>query len=273
MLAAVGGGGPSGGGRARTHAAEPERKPETYRFAHDSFQDYFTSCYLLHGGGSRGKCSVFGDILSAEEMLVDPTRARFLAFFFEAAPSQSISLKLQGQRLDTETLRRLCGYLSATCSIAELDLDRCGLRRKEHMEMLGDALRCNASLTRLSMRENGISHWGVGALAGGVARHPALVHLDVSNNDFGNNGVRHLCDALRANRSLAHIDIRGNRVGLEGVEMCHRVMAENRTIQQLEVGGVPECVTDLGTKQFLLDNVSKEQAADRRLLVWTFRGE
>lgn len=72
---------------------------------------------------------------------------------------------------------------------------------------LSEALSFNVALSRLSIKENGITDEGLPQLTFSLRSKPQLTSLNISGNDIGNEGSQNLARSLLGMRNLSELNI------------------------------------------------------------------
>jgi hypothetical protein len=96
------------------------------------------------------------------------------------------------------------------------------------LRALSDALKTNATVSNLDLRNNKI---GVecGAILGDLLKNnSALTHLDISWNDLGPEGGKELLAGLQSNHSLIDCQLSGNRVAEDTLHAIAFILRRNR---------------------------------------------
>lgn len=132
----------------------------------------------------------------------------------------------------------------------------CGRNRLENgsAEAWAEAFAAHGTLVEVRMPQNGIRMEGITALAGGLAKNPALEHLDLQDNTFSQAGEQAFADALPGWPSLRVLNFSDCVLADEGGDVP-------QTIEALTKGSNPRLKT-LFLQNNNLDAASVEMIAD-----------
>ena len=118
--------------------------------------------------------------------------------------------------------------------LKELCLDYTGLQ-PEHMQLLGQALSNNNSLSVLDISDNNnIGPDGCQYLAN--VRNTSLSDLIMRECGVGVDGADHIGKMLLYNKSITYVDLSNNNIKDDGVKMLVEHLMSNATLKQLGLG-------------------------------------
>ena len=127
----------------------------------------------------------------------------------------------------------LCNSLHHNNMLKELYLNCTGLQ-PEHMQLLGQALSNNNSLSVLYISNNDrIGPDGCQYLAN--VRNTSLSDLMMSGCGVGVNGADHIGKMLLYNKSITSVDLNYNNIEDDGVKMLVEHLMSNATLKQLHL--------------------------------------
>ena len=145
-----------------------------------------------------------------------------------------------GNRLGLNTT--LCNSLHHNNMLKELYLNDTGLQ-PEHMQLLGQALSNNNTLSVLDISDNGnIGPDGCQHLAN--VRNTSLSDLMMRSCGLGVNGADHIGKMLLHNKSITSVDLYYNYIQDDGMKMLVEHLMSNATLKQLDL--VDNDITSIG---------------------------
>jgi ethanolamine utilization microcompartment shell protein EutL len=99
-------------------------------------------------------------------------------------------------------------------------------------QALGEALKVNKSIQKISLYQSKLGDEGMKALAEGLKVNN-VQHIDLSDNQIGDEGAKALAEALKVNTSIRSIEISTNKIGDEGIKALSQALKVNTTLQYL----------------------------------------
>ena len=138
-----------------------------------------------------------------------------------------------GDRYDLGLDTTLCNSLHHNNMLKELYLNNTGLQ-PEHMQLLGQVLSNNNSLSVLDISYNNIGPDGCQHLAN--VRNTSLNELLMMHCGVGFEGADHICKMLLHNKSITSVDLNGNYIKDDGVKMIVERLMSNTTLKKLNLG-------------------------------------
>ena len=128
----------------------------------------------------------------------------------------------------------LCNSLHHNNMLKELHLDYTDLQ-PEHMQLLGQALSNNNTLSVLDISGNDIGPDGCQHLAN--VRNSSLSDLMIVECGVGVDGADHIGKMLLYNKSITSVDLSINNIKDDGVKMLVEHLMSNATLKQLHLMG------------------------------------
>ena len=136
----------------------------------------------------------------------------------------------RGYSLHTDTT--LCNSLHHNNMLKELHLNSTGLQ-PEHMQLLGQSLSNNNTLSVLDISSNSIGPVGCQHLAN--VRNISLSELMMGRCGVGVEGADHIGKMLLHNKSITTIDLSNNHIKDDGVKMLLKHLIINTTLKHLDL--------------------------------------
>jgi len=123
--------------------------------------------------------------------------------------------------------------LKTNTSLTELSFD--SLDEIEEKKALGEMLKVNKNLRKLSLKESKIGCDGADCLRDGLLANTALTELDLTQTRLGPEGARSLGEALAKNTTLTKLNLEACELGPNGASNLCQALKSNNGLHWLSV--------------------------------------
>jgi Ran GTPase-activating protein (RanGAP) involved in mRNA processing and transport len=135
-------------------------------------------------------------------------------------------------RSGNKTAYRLADALKENASLTKIDLwgKKIG---DEGAAALADALKVNTSVKAISLYSNAIGKEGASALADALRVNTTVTTLNLNSNAIGNEGAAALVDVLKVNSSVTTLELGVNEIGAEGAAALDDALKVNTSVTKI----------------------------------------
>ncbi|XP_014679202.1 PREDICTED: leucine-rich repeat-containing protein 45-like [Priapulus caudatus] len=191
---------------------------------------------LSTNGLTAATCQILGKVLSSSRniqglhlndcMLPEPGVVAIARGLMSTASLTTLSLK--GNNIRGAGAVSLAGLLRTNKHLKTLLLEWNVLGILDNsFATFAESLGVNATLERLDLRSNQLSHDCAAELASALRRNTSLLTLDLRWNNVGITGGRALLVAMETNKTLTRMDVAGNGIPADVVAALQTLVAAN----------------------------------------------
>jgi hypothetical protein len=149
--------------------------------------------------------------------------------------TRSIESILMNYTISDEQFPAISRALQENRSLRKIDISATNLHDK--ITCFYHVLsRPGALITILAFFDTKLTSKDIQLLGEGLKRNNSLTTLDLTCNDFGAEGCMYLSEALKQHKTIAYLSLAGNSIGLEGTKYITSFLKENTSLTMLDLG-------------------------------------